>query len=472
MDADLSADTALTTALIARPLDWRVRIVERLEIDTATSGRRSRSLQSLPLRTVLPPSTAEAAHDARTALVVLNVASVPRGALLDLDVSGPGGAAAFLLPRAEIASRECDYLLALTTDAGLNGTNEDLRHLLEAVLGYTSTGWNLSDPEDLANFAVSYLEDGFGQQPLPEPVVARRLDLDRQIAPILAEFADPGIGLSPTEHPLLALPFFANTLDYGSSDWHNRIEQVLMDYLSLIKAATEAVGRNPQSAAHDLLSSLADYGRNYDMLVATTVPLDEPFLVKYSERRALSWSHNQTQQDLVISDALSNHVVLAVDDPNVRITAVKARTAGRDADAFGAFTTRQSKQTYAVYAHDPDRDYRVTLEFTLAPLRRLQFVIYTTTVLVVLLAAAVAVEHPSQLRDLALIIGPSALAASVLLNREPSTLGSHLRRRSTAALGLALVLLLLAGTASYLIPRLPTIWSSVESALSAVASRL
>ena len=454
MDVDLSADTALTTALIARPLDWRVRIVEHVEIDRATSCLRRRSLQALPLRTLLPSSAAQAAQDATTALVVLNVASVPRGALLDLDVNGPENAPAFLLPRAEIASRETDFLLALVEDSGLGSVDEDVRQLMEAVLGYTSTGWDLADAEDLAKYANSYLEDGFGR-PLPEAVVAGWLDVDGRIASRLAGYGEAGAGLSPTEHPLLALPSFADAIDYESLDWHERIQALLTKYLTLLEEAVADAASSAQSAAGDFLSSLADYGRNYDMLVATTVPLDEPFLLKYSERRALSWAHNETQQDLVISDALSNHVVLSVDDPNVRITSVRARTAGQDSDAFGAFTTRQSQQTYAVYAHDPDRDYRITLDFTLAPLRRLQFVINTTTVLLVLLATAVAIEHPSQLRDLALIIGPSALAASVLLNREPSTLGSHLRRRSTAALGIALVLLLVAGVGSYLAPHLP-----------------
>lgn len=465
MHADLSADAALTTALIARPLDWRVRIVEHLEVDTATSCRRRRSLQSLPLRTLLPPSAAQVAEGAETALVVLNVASVPRGALLDLNVSGPEDAPAFLLPRGEIASREADYLRNVAQGVGLQ-VSDDLHLLLEAVLGYISTGWNLNSPDALSSRARSYLEDGFGRV-LSEDVVRGWLRLDGQIAVRLTPFAEPQPGLSPTEHPLLGLPSFVDALDLDSPNWQTRIEQALQDYLLLLKAASD-MERDGQGAARDLLSSLADYGRNYDMLVATKVPLDEPFLVKYSERRALAftWWRDWAEQDLVISDALSNHVVLAVDDPNVRIVAVRARTAGEEVDAFGAFATRQSEQTYAVYAHGSDRDYKITLRFRLAPLRRLQYVVYLVTALLVLLAAAVAYESPRELRELALIVGPSALAASVLLNREPSTLGSHLRRRSTTALGGALLLLLITGTWSYLWPQLPAIWAAVAAALS------
>ncbi len=261
--------------------------------------------------------------------------------------------------------------------------------------------------------------------------------------------------------------------------WEAQVDQALADYLHLIEAAavaTDAAGSDKPSAAAELLTVLADYGRNYDMIVVAKVPLDEPFLIKYSERRALAWRGNRTQQDLIISDALSNHVVLSVDDPNVRITRPRATAASGDSDAFGTFTHRRGGQTYAIYAHGEDREYRAGLQFHVAPLLRLQFVIYVVAAVLVLLALAVVHEAPRRLQDLALIIGPSALAASVLLNREPSTLGSHLRRRSTIVLAGALLLLLAAGTASYLglpVRSLLTdaaraTWAGLAAAVSAV----
>lgn len=61
------------------------------------------------------------------------------------------------------------------------------------------------------------------------------------------------------------------------------------------------------------------------MLVAVKVPLDEPFLIKYSERRHMTLSADgSAHQDLVINDAGSNHVVVNVLDPNVRIREVGA----------------------------------------------------------------------------------------------------------------------------------------------------
>ncbi|WP_157874002.1 hypothetical protein [Kineococcus radiotolerans] len=452
---DLSADIALTTTLLSQPLDWRVRIVEHVEIDTATSCRRRRSLQSAPLRDLLPVSAASIAAGAKTALVVLNVASVPRGALLDLDLDGPDDAAAFLLPRAEIARREAHYLHALAHDAGLF-VDDKLQILLETMLAYTTSAyWNLSSASSLSKLARAYLSDGFAET-LPEETVQRWLRLDKQIAAELAPLTEPGPGLSPMEHPLLSLPFLPGIAD-PSPHRLTDVEDLLVRYLRLLQAAARGRQGSRGGAAQELLDSLADYGRNYDMLVATTVPLDEPFMIKYSERRDLqfSWWDNRAQQDLVVSDALSNHVVLTVDDPNVRITPATAATAvGQDTDALGAFTTRRSAQTHAMYAHNLDRDYKITLRFQLAPLRRLQYVIYLVSVLLLLLAIAIAYEAPHELADLALIVGPSALAASALLNREPSTLGSHLRRRSTTVLSTALLILLIVGALSYVWPYL------------------
>lgn len=454
---DLSARTDLTTALLSNPLQWRVRVVERVEVDTATSCKRSRSLQSAPLRGLL---TTDIPDEAETALLVLNVASVPRGALLDLDVSGPDECPAFLLPREEIAARQADYVRELAKSAALD-VDEDLQLLLQSLLGFTDAGWGFKTAAQLDAHAAEYLEDGFQLQ-IPASVSDELRRMDMTAATLLEPFASavpatldtPGLALSPTQHPLLGLPAWAALRGVHQTE-PQEIPSVLQGYLNLLEMASAladaAADLERQRAAEDLLDSLADYGRNYDLMVVTKVPLDEPFIVKYSERRTLELDgQSHTHQELVISDAVSNHVVLTVADPNVVITKVQALGTGRSEDAYGAFATRRSPQTYAVYAHGEDRDYRATLAFALAPLRRLQFVTTVTTVLLVLLAAAVVREGPDQLRDLALIIGSSALAASVLATREASTLTSHLRRRSTFWLAVALLLLLGAGAASYL----------------------
>ncbi|PZF63079.1 hypothetical protein DEI81_09085 [Curtobacterium sp. MCBD17_013] len=222
---------------------------------------------------------------------------------------------------------------------------------------------------------------------------------------------------------------------------------VLEEYRGLILAADSAA--TPE--AEVFLEALADYGNYYDLIAAMRIPLDEPFMVKYSERRdlKLSWPRREGRQELVIADAQSNHATFKVTDPNVRISVFQAVQMTSDEFAVGAFQSRKDQQSRAIYAHDPDRDFRIRFRFQLGLLRRLQTIPYVATALLVLLSLALLHEKPEQLRDLALIVGPAALAASVLLVREPSTLGSRLRLTSSLLLAIALGVLVLVATFLY-----------------------
>lgn len=93
----------------------------------------------------------------------------------------------------------------------------------------------------------------------------------------------------------------------------------------------------------------------------------------------------------------------------------------------------------AFYSHDPDRDYRIRIEFRLGLLRRLESVSVLAAVLVCSLTYALWNSYDLDVRTLALLGGPAALAASVLVGREQSTLGSRLRLRSTSILAGSLV---------------------------------
>ena len=247
-------------------------------------------------------------------------------------------------------------------------------------------------------------------------------------------------GLLGAGNPAIVLPelFEAGDVesDLDATEW-------LQAYLELLTALNEQARTSEESAAWEFLEALADYANSYDLLVAMRVPLDEPFLVKIAERRDLSLTlfGNRGSQELVIADAQTNHVTFKIPDPNVRIRDFKAQRPGSEEDAFGAFNSRRDSQNRAFYAHDPDRDYRVRLSFKLGLLRRLQLVPYLVAGLLLLLVVALFIEQPTDLRTLALTVGPAALAASVLLAREPSTLGSRLRLASSLCLAGALLLL-------------------------------
>lgn len=433
---NLIDNRSVTAKLLADTLAWRVRVVEEITVDAATTCLRRRSLQVAPLRDYLSEYLVdEDPKDPYThALLGLFVAPIPRGQLMDFDVNGPDGNEACLLPRGDIASRQALYLENLAEECGHPLTDE-LRVLLTAVLGFTG---QYVKPEK--SFAY-YINDGLGRKVSREMLTAWETVADR-CWHILHERLDVALAYSAPENPALVLPDLFASED-GPQDDETATEW-LNQYLSLLEALESASQTSHPNAplAEEFLDALADYANYYDLIAWMRVPLDEPFLVKYEERRdlKLTWFQNRGDQELVLADARSNHVTLKVTDPNVRISGAVALMPGSDEFSAGAFPSRSSQQNRSFYAHESDRDYRIRLSFRLAPLLRLQAVPIFAALLLLLLSWALWDSRHTDLdlRTLALIAGPAALAASVLLAREPSTLGSRLRLTSTWVLGLAL----------------------------------
>lgn len=450
---DLTDDEVVTRALIRKPLEWRVRIVERVEFDTATTCLRKRSVQSAPLRTSLPQHLSDTT--AKRALMNVYFGSVPRGPLLEFDVEGPDGRPAYLLPRSAIASYEGGYLREVAEEAGLVIAGL-VPELIVALLAHSLTVDELVGDRPALKDPSEYLEAAFGAVP-PADVVDRWVALDREAEQLLAPFADARDGLSPTEHPLLGLAALAPHVNAGQKTWWTPIGETLFLYVQLLREASRNTSRDgPGSAASEWINSIADYGRNYDLIALTEVPLDEPFLLKYSDRRDFEVGfRGQTQQSVILADARSNHVVLATTDSSVELRDVRAVTAS-GATTYGAFTTRSSPQIHAIYAPGDDRDYAAVFQLRLRVLGRLRWTAYAAAGLLALLAIAVLIERPHELRELAVIVGPTSLAASVLLIREPTTLSSRLRRTGFTLVAFALGALLAVSVLSYLWPTLTT----------------
>lgn len=427
--ANLIDDRQLTARLLASPLDWRVRVVEEVSVDAASSCLRRRSLQVAPLRSHLQGSVAD---DDTHALIGLYVAPIPRGPLLDFDVSGPEGEC-WLLPRVEIAERQALYLAELAKSAG-QPFPQDLHQLLRAICGFTG---ELIPSDGFGSVSLDdYLEAGIGS-PVGQPSLNRWRAIGETCRQVLRPRLDVFRGYSAPENPALVLP----ELIVGSVFADLEEATVCLEaYEELIVALDAAARLDSSSPAAEFLDVVADYANNYDCMVALRVPLDEPFIIKIADRRDLRLSlfRNAGEQELVIADAQTNHVTFKVQDPNVRIAAFKARRPGSNAFSFGAFQSRKDQQNRSFYAHDPDRDYRIRLTFRLGLLRRLQLVPYFVALMLALVTAALLKEQPTDLRTLAVVAGPAALAASVLLAREPSTLGSRLRLASSLAVVTAL----------------------------------
>lgn len=443
---DLSGSVEATVRLLAEPYEWRLRAVEHIDIDSATHCLRRRSLHCEPLRTLLGdlPGVADAAE----ALVVVPVASLPKGPLLDLDLKGPGDGAPLLLPRAAIAEREAAYVQLAAASAGLAVPGE-LLTLLTYVFGFAEGPWqSVRIGRSRAEALQLYVASGLGDRAPNPRTLERWIELSGASGSLLAPYADRRDTSSAAEEPLLVVPPLVAEDEVDSA----RVTAVLESYGAFL-ARLASEGSAGRLAATELMNVIADYGRYWDLMAYVRLPLDQPFVIKLAERRAMQITgvSNEVRQDVVLADARSNHVALRVTDPNTRISRRDAFDPAGTRLADLATTWTSTDQVHSFYASDFDRDYRAAVVFRLAVLRRLQLVPYVVSVLLVLLVAALIAEQPSELADLALVAGPTALAASVILVREPSTLGSRLRRTSSVALSLALAAVLLTCSLLYLV---------------------
>lgn len=439
---DLMGDFEVTTSLLMDPLAWRVRAVERADLDSANSCYRSRSLQCAPLAGLL--LTDRQIRMYRDALVVLNVAAMPRGPLHEFDLEGPIGPA-FLLPRVEIASREAHFLRKLAADAGLR-MSESVATTIEFALGYSADQWR---DELVAGRYEEFLADGTSMA-FPQATIRAWEEISLECHAVLSERTRAPDGLPTATHdPLLVIPELVGS---GSCTTNRAIERALIDYRNFLVATARAANPDSPTGADDLLGSLADYGAYYDLLVATRVPLHEPFMLKYRERRSLDfkWPRRTAEQELVAADAQTNHVSFVVTDASIEIRALNARRTDSQELAFGAFAAaHETPQAYSFYGYSQDREYRLRASIKLAALRRLQLVPYLATVLMLALTLVLINEQVSRLPGLALVAAPSALAATILLARDPSSLGARLRATSSAGLVAATIMMLVAAGLLY-----------------------
>lgn len=438
--------TSTTTRLLALPLEWRTRAVERLEFDAAGYLLRRRSLQIAPLRQLVADLLPSEDGPDGPVVVALPLALMPKGPLLDVDIRGPQGDAV-LLPRQEAAVHELSYVRHLAALAA-HSLNPRVALVAQALLEHTGVV-RLPEPDADSRVIARYLH----QHDLDVGrAVARRLaTCTRRAEQALQPWSGgPLDTVSTTASPYLAVPVLLR--DAGLPDLPAAVRHVEEYAEVLDDLATAALAQASPTAAQDLLSVLSDYGRHFEMVVHVELDLDRDCLLRLRHRAAfrLSALRHRARVDAVMADCLSNHVSLRVDDAGTRLVVEHVLNAGTGSPAcFGPGSPASEvvsgsggEQINSYYVFENDRDFRVAFLVRLSVLRRTQAVHVLLVTLLVLLVAALTARAPQNFATLAVAAGPVGVTASVLLLRESSTLGSRLRRTLTSALLLALAALL------------------------------
>jgi hypothetical protein len=392
---------------------WRERLVQEIQLSSWTHLRLTSSYQvefppELLSRYVNPKRTTKAN-------VLLPLTTREKAPLLNFSLTGPAGTPVALTSRASTAALQAEYLdlLALTSRAATR-----LAHCIEAsvyeAIGAFTPGLyrdtflrHVNGDHDEA--LVAYLANGLGFAVRREDVMRWRCSTTQAgeiLNARLEEAADP---FSCSEELLLAIPRM-DPLPRSVAD----VDVVVTNFLAGVQAA-ELAG----DAA--FLGVLAEYGRRYEMIVETEVPLLEPCTIKIEEDLPLELrDRGRLTHTFPFGDARSTHLEIRSLDPSVEIVEYRVtRPTGEDASGW-LESIRHSRDALIIYSSEPDRPQYATLSLRL---RTAPHLIVTVAILIVAnvgaMAAAILMPGSSEsyVDRLAILVIPTTIAAAFVLYR-------------------------------------------------------
>jgi hypothetical protein len=431
---DLTTSSDFTLALLDDTLAWRHRMRKELEFGSGDHVRVTTRYHVQFPRLLLHDFVRSAR--AEWARVLLPLTTRNKAMLLRLRVHGPEGAPAHRLARKSSAAIQAEYLrrLALTSPAGDDVKSVMRSRLLEAICVFMPdmvkklTNSDADGPVTLA----SYLTSGLGFDVAVDRV-RRWWTPAKEAGQILTDALDePPEPFSSSEMVLLALPRMdplPRTLE--------EIDDLVERYLAGLRAARDAGDRS-------FLMALADYGRRYEIIVDTRVPLDEPATLALVEDRELHLSPaGWTMQEVTFGDARSSHIEAHTTDHTVQITQFDVRDVHDQplAPAWieGLHWTSEALQ---LYSSEPGRPYYIRLRLRFQAARSLQATGLMLAGITAVAAVIGLVTGEEQLISvLALLAVPTTLAAALALVRDQTALAARALARVRLVIEVAIGLL-------------------------------
>jgi len=419
---DLTMSSDFTFKLLDDTWAWRQRLVEEFHI-----GSTWHAIVSSAYQVEFPQGLLGSIDDTAEAVrALIPIATRPKRPLLGFDIHTSTSSGAHLVLRVSIAAIQAEYLARLrdsaaSTDSIGAGLPDAL---LEAISVFTPDVYKEfdRDAEWAPERAADYLSAGLGFS-MPVQEVQRLCELQDQaglqLATALQEPRDP---LSSSEQVLLAVPR-VDPLPTSSGE----VTALVEGYVGSIERATRL-------ADNGLLVALAEYGRRWEVIVETVVPLREPARITLIEERPLELRRNVTHQRVSLGDARSAHAQFRITDPAVELVPIGD---GSDVvDLFGQTVgvphlegVRDTPEALALYSADPDRPYFVEVRLKLRPTLEVRVVTWALQVLILM---AIAVAATVGGRDLGAVLGlvtvPTTFAVALLLVREETSLAARLQR--------------------------------------------
>jgi hypothetical protein len=428
---------------------WRERLVQEIQLGSWTHLRLISSYQvdfppELLSRYVNPKRT-------RKANILLPLTTREKAPLLNFSLTGPAGTPAALTSRASTAALQAEYLcrLALTGRAAEQLAECITPNVYEAIGAFTPGLYRdtfLKDARDDHEEALAaYLVKGVGTQVRADDMARWRRRTEQAGEILNGRLDEPPDPFSCSEELLLAIPRM-DPLPRSAAD----IDSVAAGFLDGVRAA-ELAG----DAA--FLNVLAEYGRRYEMIVETEVPLLEPATIRIEEDLPLELSdRGRLSHPFRFGDARSTHLEVRSLDPSVEIVDYGVtQSTGEDASGW-LESVRHSRDALILYSSEPARPLYATLSLRLRTARHL---IVTVAILIganvgAMTAALLMPESSETYVDrLAILVIPTTIAAAFVLYREQTALATRLQwlgsRGVLAATTIVLWLLVLFCVATY-----------------------
>ena len=435
---DLTDEWDCTFALLDDTRGWRERSVYEIVLGDGDSVNTTTAYQvRIPLDLVRQFQPQAESGDWVRLLLPFAVRS--KVLLFNVDFKGVRDHPVVLLRRQKIAELQARYLTRLTPDAPTS-----LPSLWEGLSAFTTTAWHhhIATTKPRAwrrvrrgykeswhkQALAAYLSNGLGLNIGPGHVTDWLEETEqarKALVEALGEGENPD---SSSECILLAIPF----MSYRPKS----IKAIDI----LISQFREAVGAMSQ----DALQVLAEYGRRWEAIIETTVPVGRSCTIKLTEKRP--WIETPSpilEQVLPFGDALSTHIESRSTDPDVEIKRLDvADLEGNSLEVEGGDAKREASDAAAFYASSDERPYlaQVRVEARLRPWRYLLNVWLVVMTGVASLVAFFLPQNSDLVDSLTLLTLPLTLAAAFILTRV-SPLAERLLRRWRTSLMVAVSLL-------------------------------
>lgn len=234
---------------------------------------------------------------------------------------------------------------------------------------------------------------------------------------------------SSSECILLAIPFMP-----FSPRSVDQIDEIVVEFCEMVDSMSERARK-----------LFAEYGRRWEVIVDTVVPVQRSCSLKLSEQRPwIQGSSNIMQQVLPFGDSATTHVEIRAVDHSVEIRHQGIyEITGESIGLAGADEIRETADIVALYNSTADEPcfQRVHVRVRVRPVHSFLIWCLISIMLIVCLAALVLPNDDSLVGSLSLLVLPVTLVGAIVVSLESTPLAERLLKRKKICLVSAITVL-------------------------------